>query len=124
VLGTFAALALLLAIVGIYGVISYTVAQRTRELGVRVALGAQRGDVLTLVLKHGLRLALAGIVMGVIGALAMTQALSSLLYGVRATDLFTYTVVPVLLGTVAMLATYVPALRATRVDPLTAIRAE
>jgi len=124
VLGVFAALALLLAMVGIYGVISYTVAQRTRELGVRVALGAQRGDVLTLVLKQGLRLALAGIVIGIVGALAMTQTLSSLLYGVRATDLLTYTVVPVLLGAVALLATYVPALRATRVDPLTAIRAE
>ena len=77
-----------------------------------------------LVLKQGLRLAVAGIVIGVISALAMTQTLSSLLYGVRATDLLTYTVVPVLLGTVALLATYIPALRATRVDPLTAIRAE
>jgi predicted permease len=124
VLGTFAVLALLLAVVGIYGVISYTVAQRTRELGVRVALGAQRGDVMGLVLKQGLRLALAGIVIGVVGALAMTQTLSSLLYGVQATDLLTYTVVPVLLGAVALMATYVPALRATRVDPLTAIRAE
>jgi putative ABC transport system permease protein len=124
VLGTFAALALLLAMVGIYGVISYTVAQRTRELGVRVALGAQRGDVMALVLKQGLRLALAGIVIGIVGALVMTQTLSSLLYGVQATDLLTYTVVPVALGGVALLATYIPALRATRVDPLTAIRAE
>jgi putative ABC transport system permease protein len=124
VLGTFAVLALLLAVVGIYGVISYTVAQRTRELGVRVALGAQRGDVLRLVLKQGLGLAVAGIAIGVMGALAVTQTLSSLLYGVQATDLLTYTVVPVLLGAVALLATYVPALRATRVDPLTAIRSE
>jgi predicted permease len=124
VLGTFAVLALLLAVVGIYGVISYTVAQRTRELGVRVALGAQRGDVMGLVLKQGLRLALAGIVLGVVGALAMTQTLSSLLYGFQASHLLTYTVVPVLLGAVALMATYVPALRATRVDPLTAIRAE
>ena len=124
VLGTFAALALVLAMVGIYGVISYTVAQRTRELGVRVALGAQRADVMRLVLKQGVGMASAGIAIGVIGALAMTQALSSLLYGVQATDLLTYTVVPVMLGAVALLATYVPALRATRVDPLMAIRAE
>ena len=124
VLGTFAALALLLAMVGIYGVISYTVAQRTRELGVRVALGAQRSDVLTLVMGQGMRLALTGIALGLLGALALTRWLSTLLYGVSERDVVTYVSVPLLLGVVALAATYFPARRATRVDPLMAIRAE
>ncbi len=124
VLGIFAALALLLATLGIYGVISYTVAQRTREIGVRVALGAQRRNVLALVLGEGMRLVAIGIGIGVLGALAVTRALSSLLYGVSATDVTTYSTVPVLLGAIALAATYLPAARATRVDPLTAIRAE
>jgi ABC-type antimicrobial peptide transport system permease subunit len=124
VLGIFAALALLLATVGIYGVISYTVAQRTREIGVRVALGAQRRNVLALVLGQGMRLVAIGIGTGVLGALALTQTLSSLLYGVSATDVTTYATVPLVLGAIALAATYLPASRATRVDPLTAIRAE
>jgi len=124
VLGIFAALALLLATLGIYGVISYTVAQRTREIGVRVALGAQRRNVLALVLGEGMRLVAVGIGIGMLGALAVTRALSSLLYGVSATDVTTYATVPVLLGAIAFAATYLPASRATRVDPLTAIRAE
>jgi predicted permease len=124
VLGIFAALALLLATVGIYGVISYTVAQRTREIGVRVALGAQRRNVIALVLGQGIRLALAGIVLGLAGAFALTRTLSSLLYVVSATDVLTYATVPLMLGAIAVVATYLPALRATRVDPLTAIRAE
>jgi predicted permease len=124
VLGIFAALALLLATVGIYGVISYTVAQRTREIGVRVALGAQRRNVIALVLGQGIRLALAGIVLGLAGAFALTRTLSSLLYVVSATDVLTYATVPLILGAIAVVATYLPALRATRVDPLTAIRAE
>jgi ABC-type antimicrobial peptide transport system permease subunit len=124
VLGIFAALALLLATVGIYGVISYTVAQRTREIGVRVALGAQRRNVLALVLGQGMRLVAIGIAIGVLGALALTRTLSSLLYGVSATDATTYATVPLVLGAIALAATYLPASRATRVDPLTAIRAE
>ena len=124
VLGIFAALALLLATVGIYGVISYTVAQRTREIGVRVALGAQRRNVMALVLGQGVRLALAGIVLGLAGAFALTRTLSSLLYVVSATDALTYATVPLILAGIAVVATYLPALRATRVDPLTAIRAE
>jgi putative ABC transport system permease protein len=124
VLGIFASLALLLATVGIYGVISYTVAQRTREIGVRVALGAQRRNVLALVLGQGMRLVAIGIATGVLGALALTRTLSSLLYGVSATDATTYATVPLVLGAIALAATYLPASRATRVDPLTAIRAE
>jgi predicted permease len=124
VLGIFAVLALALATLGIYGVISYAVAQRTREIGVRVALGAQRRNVLALVLGQGMRLVTVGVVLGLAGALALTRTLSSLLYGVSATDVTTYATVPLLLGAIALVATYVPAARATRVDPLTAIRAE
>jgi putative ABC transport system permease protein len=124
VLGIFAILALALAVVGIYGVISYTVAQRTRELGVRIALGAQRIDVLSLVLGHGARLAAAGIALGLLGALALTRTLSSLLYGVNATDGLTFIGVPLLLGVVTLIATYIPALRATKVDPMVAIRTD
>jgi putative ABC transport system permease protein len=124
VLGIFASLALLLAVVGIYGVISYTVAQRTRELGVRVALGAQRVHVLGLVLGHGARLAGIGIAVGLVGAFALKGTLASLLYGVKSTDLVSFVGVPVLLGAVTLIATYLPARRATKVDPLIAIRAE
>jgi ABC-type antimicrobial peptide transport system permease subunit len=124
VLGTFATLALLLAAVGIYGVISYAVAQRTRELGVRMALGATRGQVLGLVLGQGLRLAVAGVAIGIVAALALSRVVASLLYGVSATDLATFVGVPVALALIAMLATLVPARRATRVDPVVAMRTE
>ena len=124
VFGVFALLALILASVGLYGVIAYTVAQRTRELGVRIALGATRRHVLALVLGEGARLALLGVAAGVIGALGLGRVVASLLHGVTATDPMTFTLVPVLLAGVAVLASYAPARRATRVDPLVAMRAD
>ncbi|HEY4306941.1 MAG TPA: ABC transporter permease [Gemmatimonadaceae bacterium] len=124
VLGIFAVLALLLATVGIYGVISYAVAQRTREIGVRVALGAQRSHVLAMVLRQGASLAGTGLAIGIAAAFVVSRSLETLLYGVSATDLVSFAVVPAVLALVTMLATYLPARRATRVDPLIAIRTE
>jgi putative ABC transport system permease protein len=124
VLGTFAALALLLAIVGIYGVISYAVAQRTRDIAVRLALGAQPSQVLGMVLRQGAALAALGIGIGLLAALALSRTLATLLYGVSTTDVVSFAVVPLALASVTMLATYVPARRATRVDPLLAMRAD
>ncbi len=124
VLGTFAVLALVLAAIGIYGVISYAVAQRARELGVRIALGATRGQVARLVLGQGLRLGVAGVVIGVAAAVALSRLLRALLYGITATDPGTFMLVPVVLLLVALLATLLPARRATRVDPMIAMRAE
>ena len=123
-LGFFALLALGLAAVGIYGVLSYSVSQRSREIGVRRALGAHRSHILGLVLRQGLLLTVAGLVLGVVGAIVGTRVLSSLLFGVELTDVTTYAAVPVLLGVVALVACYLPALRATRVDPLRALRYE
>ena len=123
-LSRFAALALVLACVGLYGVISYAVAQRTHEIGVRMALGAQPRDVLALVVRQGMALTFAGLLLGIVGGLAVTRVMSELLFGVTTTDAVTFMSVAGLLVVVAFLACYVPARRATKVDPLTALRYE
>ena len=123
-LGIFAGLATLLAAVGIFGVMNYSVQLRTREIGLRMALGAQPGRVLMLVLRQGLRLTLIGIGVGLAGALALSRVMSGLLYGVGATDPLTFAAIVVMLGVVALIACYIPARRATRVDPLIALKYE
>ncbi len=124
VIGSFAGLALILAMIGLYGLISYTVQQRTREIGIRMALGAQPADVLKLVIGQGIGAVLAGVALGVVAALALTQLMASLLFGVRPTDLVTFAGVAVILTCVALAASYIPARRATRTDPLNALRHE
>jgi putative ABC transport system permease protein len=120
----FATVALLLAAVGIYGVLSYLVAQRVREIGIRMAIGAQREDILRLVIAHGMKLVLIGISVGVLGALLTSRLLRSLLFGIKATDFITMFAVSCLLGLVALLASYLPAQRAAKVDPMVALRYE
>jgi predicted permease len=124
VLGVFGFVALLLSAIGIYGITSYTVAQRTHEIGIRLALGAQLRDVLRLVLTHGLKLTIIGAALGLGGAYLATRAITSVLYGVSATDPLTFIAVSGLLIGVALLACYVPSRRATKVDPLVALRNE
>ena len=124
VLGVFGFVALMLAAIGVYGITSYAVAQRTHEIGVRLALGAQLSDVLKLVLSHGLKLTLIGAALGLLGAYLATRAITSVLYGVSATDPITFGFVSLLLVGVALIACYVPARRATKVEPLIALRNE
>ena len=121
-MGIFAGLALLLTTVGLYGILTYQVSQRTREIGVRMALGARPRDVMRLVVGQGVLLTLAGICLGLVGALAGTRLISGLLFGVSATDPATFIAVTLLLTFMALLACYFPAHRATKVDPMTALR--
>jgi len=123
-IGAFAALALTLAALGIYGVMAYSVSQRTREIGIRIALGAQRWNVLRLIMEQGAKLALVGVVVGLVGAVALTRVMTSLLFGVSATDLGTFSVVPVIVLVLILVGCYIPARRATKLDPVVALRDE
>ena len=123
-LGAFAVFALVLAVVGVYGVMSYLVTQGTHDIGVRMALGAEQATIVRMVLRHALELTIAGTVVGLIGALGLTRVMATLLFGTSATDVATFSAVPLVLVGVAILASYLPARRATRVDPVVALREE
>ncbi len=123
-IGLFAAVALVLAVVGVYGVLSYQVAQRAREVGIRIALGASRVDVVRLVVRRGLWLTAAGLAIGVLGAIGLTRYMASLLYGVGATDPATFVGVAGLLAITSLAASFIPARRAARVDPTVTLRQE
>jgi putative ABC transport system permease protein len=123
-LGVFAVLALILAAVGIYGVMSYSVTQRTREIGIRIALGATRNQVLKMTIAQGLKLVGVGVIIGLAGAFFLTRLMTTLLFGISSTDPLTFVSIATVLITVAAFASYVPALRATRIDPMLALRYE
>jgi ABC-type antimicrobial peptide transport system permease subunit len=124
VFGSFAVLALMLASVGLYGVISFMTAQRTREIGIRLAFGAGRRDLLNMVIGHGMMLTLAGVVIGLLASLALTRLIESLLFRISKTDPVTFVVIALVLGIIPLVACYIPARRATRVDPILALRYE
>jgi ABC-type antimicrobial peptide transport system permease subunit len=123
-LGLFSGAALALAMVGLYGIMSYITSERTKEIGIRMALGAQRGDMLQMVLRQSLTLVALGIGTGIVAAVAATRVIATMLYGVGANDFSTYAIVIALLGGAALLASYVPARRAMKVDPMVALRHE
>ena len=123
-MGIFAAVALLLAVVGVYGVMSYAVTRRTQEIGVRMALGANRPQVLLLIVGQGLPLILAGVLVGLAVSFGLTRLIATLLYGITPTDTFTFSAVTALLVFIALFACWLPALRASRIDPLEALRHE
>ena len=123
-LGSFAVFALILAVVGVYGVMSHLVAQGVHDIGLRMALGAQRSSIVMMVLRQGMELTVAGVVLGLLGAIGLTRVMASLLFGISTTDVATFSTVPLLLVAIALLASYVPARRATRVDPVVALRDE
>ncbi|HEY6402775.1 MAG TPA: FtsX-like permease family protein, partial [Blastocatellia bacterium] len=123
-LGVFALIALILAAIGVYGVMAYSVSQRTHEIGVRIALGARPNAILRLVIRQALILAALGIAIGLVGAFALTRVMSSLLFGVSATDLLTFVITSLLLGSIALMASYIPARRAAKVDPISALQHE